>query len=102
MIGYSIKRILLFIQDLIVSLHASGQIILEDWVKTADTREFVPYAIIMNVNSKQVFACNEQGYFKIAVTSISIFNIDLVQRIDFSGGGFSAEYSNALGLIFEF
>ena len=30
------------------------------------------------------------------MASIGIFNIDLVDRIDFSGGGFSAEYGNAL------
>jgi outer membrane receptor for ferrienterochelin and colicin len=33
------------------------------------------------------------------MASIGIFNIDLVQRIDFSAGGFSAEYGDALSSV---
>lgn len=52
---------------------------------------------LMLINGIEV---SEPYHIKVfPMASIGIFNIDLVQRIDFSSGGFSAEYGDALSSV---
>ena len=67
---YNYKRVLLLILSLFICSYSFSQINLEGWVKAADTKESVPYAILKNIRSKQVVASNEQGHFKIVVESL--------------------------------
>ncbi len=67
------KRILLITQSLFLfSFFSFSQTTQEGWVKTADTNEPVPYAIIKIQNSKVAFSCNESGYFKNKFTSFPV------------------------------
>lgn len=69
MIIYKFKKVSLLILGLLICLYASTQVNIEGYVKTADTKEYVPYATVKNVNSKKYCVCNENGYFKIVIDS---------------------------------
>jgi len=67
---FSFKKLVLLIQGLLICLCSFAQVTVEGQIKASDTKESVPYAIIKIVHTKQVSACNENGYFKIVIEAL--------------------------------